>query len=193
MLPRQLAVQLDRLQGFNAPKAHLEQWRTPGSIAAEMVFLAGVEGRKILDLGCGTGVLAIAAKLAGALEVTGVELDEDALETARRNSEGMEIEWVHDNALHYSPGRKFDAVIMNPPYGSVVRGIDRKMVEKALQLAPEVYSLLSIYSRQFFTEKYGAEVLRTYEFPLKRQQPFHRKNKSILGVDLLLFRRHFDF
>lgn len=44
-----------------------------------------VEECAVLDLGCGTGMLSIAAALLGAQSVTGVDADDDALATARRN------------------------------------------------------------------------------------------------------------
>lgn len=45
-----------------------------------------VTGRRILDVGTGTGILAIAAALAGAAEVVGVDTDPQAIEVARTNA-----------------------------------------------------------------------------------------------------------
>lgn len=41
----------------------------------------------VIDYGCGSGVLAIAAKRLGAGEVIGIDIDPQAVETARRNAE----------------------------------------------------------------------------------------------------------
>lgn len=43
--------------------------------------------RRVLDVGCGSGILAIGAALLGAEEVTGVEIDPDAVCVARENAE----------------------------------------------------------------------------------------------------------
>jgi ribosomal protein L11 methyltransferase len=43
-------------------------------------------GRRVLDLGTGSGVLAIAAVLLGAQSVVAVEVDADALDSARQNA-----------------------------------------------------------------------------------------------------------
>ena len=44
-------------------------------------------GDRVLDLGSGSGILAIAAAKLGAARVTGMELDADAIEVATRNAE----------------------------------------------------------------------------------------------------------
>ena len=46
-----------------------------------------VRGKRVLDFGCGSGVAAIAAKLAGAAEVIACDLDEDAIKASRANAQ----------------------------------------------------------------------------------------------------------
>ena len=46
---------------------------------------AGVRGKRVLDLGTGSGVLAIAAAKLGAASVLGVDDDPDAVDAARKN------------------------------------------------------------------------------------------------------------
>jgi len=79
---------LSGLSGFENPDPELEQYVTPPELAAELVHAAALNGDlgEVHDLGCGTGMLAIATALAGARPVVGYDVDEDALEAARRNS-----------------------------------------------------------------------------------------------------------
>jgi SAM-dependent methyltransferase len=50
------------------------------------------EGRSCLDLGCGTGMLLVAASLVGTDYVMGVDCDEEALQVAQENLEHIELE-----------------------------------------------------------------------------------------------------
>ena len=45
------------------------------------------KGDSVLDVGCGSGILGIAALLMGASEATGVDIDETAVRTAAENAE----------------------------------------------------------------------------------------------------------
>ncbi|MDA0236954.1 MAG: 50S ribosomal protein L11 methyltransferase [Proteobacteria bacterium] len=45
-----------------------------------------VPGQEVIDYGCGSGVLGIAAKMFGAGSVVGIDIDEDALEATRYNA-----------------------------------------------------------------------------------------------------------
>lgn len=51
-----------------------------------------IEGRTVLDLGCGTGMLGIAASILGAGAVVGVDVDAQALTTAAENAAEMEVD-----------------------------------------------------------------------------------------------------
>src|SRR5262245_21761629 len=83
-------------------------------VAGQLVRFAGIKpGEHVLDVGCGTGVVAVTAARAGA-RVKGLDLSPVLLEEARLNAKiaGVEIEFVEGDAekLPY-PDASFDVVV----------------------------------------------------------------------------------
>lgn len=80
-------------------------------------------GRSMLDICCYTGGFGVQAmKLGKAKEVTGVDLDEHAIKSARRNAQinKLDMRFVQADVFHYlrdmaSTGRTFDVVVCDPP------------------------------------------------------------------------------
>jgi len=85
-------------------------------------FGALAQGRSVLDLCCYTGGFSISAALAGAEDVTAVDLDETAVAMAKRNANlnSVRIKQTHADAFTWmrtmiENGRKWDLVITDPP------------------------------------------------------------------------------
>lgn len=55
------------------------------SLCLELIEAYLKQGQRVLDIGCGSGILSIAAALLGSGPVLGVEIDPDAVRTAREN------------------------------------------------------------------------------------------------------------
>lgn len=85
------------------------------SLMVEMLATMDLEGKTVLDMGCGTGVLAILAKKMGASEVTAIDNDEwaynNAVENMARNKVKKVVVKQGDSAL--LTGQKFDIIIAN--------------------------------------------------------------------------------
>jgi putative methylase len=102
-----------------------------------------IVGKTVVDLGCGTGRLALGASYLGAKEVVGVDIDKCSIETAVENSRvsGLadSVQWVIGDIKVI--GGKFDTVLQNPPFGVQTREADRAFLVKALELGSSIYSL----------------------------------------------------
>lgn len=80
-------------------------------------------GDKVLDLGCGSGILSIAAVLLGADKVTAVDISQNSVETAKENASKNNIpaesyraycgDIIGDNALVEKIGGGFDIIAAN--------------------------------------------------------------------------------
>ncbi|MCU0632889.1 MAG: 50S ribosomal protein L11 methyltransferase, partial [Methanolinea sp.] len=131
---KRLEMLLSRVRGFPAPSALHEQYLTPPDLAARLLFHAhmrgDIEGRRVCDLGSGTGILAIGAALLGAAEVVGVEFDCEALAVAVENAGilGTSPRFIQgdlrDPDLPSDLG-PCDTVVMNPPFGAQNLHADR--------------------------------------------------------------------
>ncbi|MDK2124015.1 50S ribosomal protein L11 methyltransferase [Parachitinimonas caeni] len=69
-------------------------------------------GETVLDYGCGSGILAIAAKLLGATKVDGVDIDPQAMIASRQNAEQNQVSmdfFLPDAA----PDAQYDIVVAN--------------------------------------------------------------------------------
>lgn len=83
-----------------------------------------VQGRSVLDCHSYTGGFALHAAKGGASEVVGVDLDEDAIATAKKNANlnqlQAKVRFVHSDVFPYLRdsqrlGKKFDAIPLDPP------------------------------------------------------------------------------
>ncbi|MEM0449031.1 MAG: methyltransferase [Methanomassiliicoccales archaeon] len=82
-----------------------------------------VRGKKVLEMGCGTGIIALNCAAAGA-EVTAVDINPKAVQCTKSNAElnGLELEVVISDLFLDVEGR-FDLIIFNPPYvPDMIRG-----------------------------------------------------------------------
>ncbi len=195
---RDLERALSEIEVHPLPKAYLEQYTTPSEVAAETLYLAtyvysDIIDKTVVDLGCGTGRLAIGAALLGAKEVFGVDVDGVAVRMAQKNAKRMSVKekthWIVAG-IEVVTGA-FDTILQNPPFGVQRRRADRSFIKKALELGRIVYSFHKSgeSNREFikrFIEGHGGRI--TNIFPMKMEIPrmfeFHTKRKRSIQVDL---------
>ena len=197
---RSLATKLGVVAGFERPDAALEQYPTPPELAAHVVHLADlhgdVEGRTVLDLGAGTGMLALAAALRGPAAAVGVDIDPDPLSTARKNERRVgtasPVAWVRGDITR--AGLCPDGpttVITNPPFGAQAGNehADRRFLETTARVADVSYSIHNAESADFveaFAADEGGSVTHAYaaELDVPRSFDFHEQDRRTIDVEV---------
>lgn len=199
-----LAIALSRLEVFSEPKVRAEQYVSDSETAAfvlwQAALLGDIRGKVIADLGCGTGLLGIGALLLGAKSVLFVDFDEKAIEKAKKNllkvksegySVGKNVFICKDvGQLMKKEAIGIDAVIQNPPFGTKVMHSDILFLEKAIEMAPIVYSFHKSETKAFlerFLAKKNAEITHIWDFkfPIKASFHFHRRQIHRVNVSCI--------
>jgi len=217
-----LEMLLSQVEPHPSPKPSLEQYTIPVDVAATMLHIAAytyndIIGKTVLDLGCGTGRLALGATFLGAKQVVGVDIDKTAIKAACGNSIKTRLKdrigWIAAD-IDVVHGR-FYTVLQNPPFGVQKRKADRKFLEKALEVGNSVYSLhkSSLKDKQFirrlkasgtkimpvspspfiekFIEEHGGKVKAVYTMlmTIPHMFHFHKKRKHKFIVNLYVIER----
>jgi len=168
---------------------------TPANIAADIIFIAfqfgDIEDKKVVDLGCGTGIFSFGAKIANAKEVIGIDIDEESIEIAKKYAEdnNESIEFIAQAVRDVD--MKCDTVITNPPFGAQKsnRWADRGFIEKGFEISEVIYSLHLTKTIPFIEKLVLAldgeiSFKKNYEFPIKHTYFFHKKKLERLDVTL---------
>ncbi|MGE0014891.1 MAG: METTL5 family protein [Candidatus Methanomethylophilaceae archaeon] len=197
MKKKDLEIALEKLAPVPEPDASLEQYPTPAAVVADVVFGAycrgDVEGMKVLDLGCGNGVFAIAAALMGAGASMGFDISEKAVRISEENalSSGVAASFSVSDVKDVDEGA--DTIFMNPPFGCQNRGADRPFLDKAMELSECIYSVHKAETADFVTgycRKRGrdASLCKVYKYDIPHSFEFHRETKRSIEIAVVNIR-----
>ncbi len=191
----QLKKKLSRVKSFSTPNIELEQYMTPPELAADLIHTAYMQGdiggKEVVDLGAGTGMLAIGAALASG-NVVVVEKDSEALETARENAEKLGVIDSVDFRCQdvSSVEESFDTVVMNPPF-SVHSDIGFSFLEKAFEVSEATYFLSRTSSRERIKDfvgnsRHSLAGIEPRQVDLPATYGFHTEAAKKIGIDLFV-------
>lgn len=81
----------------------------------QLILATPMEGKSVIDMGTGTGILAILCKMRGAATVTGIEIDQPAYVNAieHSNLNGVDLALIHGDASALKSVEKADLFLAN--------------------------------------------------------------------------------
>jgi putative methylase len=199
---KHLEMKLQSIPPHPNPNVNLEQYTTPSVIASDLIWNAygfgDIECKNIVDLGCGTGIFAIASLLMGANSSVGVDIDRDSIEAAHDFCKKLKLDnasFICSDVCDFECDDEIDTIFQNPPFGSQKRakkGQDLKFVKKACELSPNtLYSFHMASTEEFLINYYNDNNLEIthlfkYKFPIPKIYDFHSKEKT--DVDVIVIR-----
>jgi putative methylase len=190
-----LTITLQSVSPHPNPKVALEQYTIPADLAAEILFTGcyvhdDIQGKRVLDLGTGTGRLALGASILGAEYVVGVELDGPSLRLARIAEKSLhtDVDFVLGDVETIRGS--VDTVLMNPPFGTKKVHADLQFLQCALKLGKVVYSIHKSSTREFLKqwlrqEGFQCDRVIATEMEIPHLFSFHRKPRSSVEVDVI--------
>ncbi len=148
-------------------------------------------------------MLSIACVLMGAAHVLSVDVDKDALEVLESNKRAVfedeedlhsKLEVICENVVDLKLDRQFDVVVMNPPFGTRVKGADMAFLKSAASLGNVVYSMHKTSTRKH-VDKAGKSLnlegkpIAQLRYNLDNTYEHHKKKSVDIEVDLWRFQR----
>lgn len=197
-----LATQLGVVAGFEKPDAALEQYPTPPELAAHVIHVADlhgdIEGRTVVDLGAGTGMLGLGAAFRSPARVVGIEIDAGPITIARENERRVgtraPIHWIRGDASRI-PVRTTEptTVVMNPPFGAQDgnRHADRGFLRTAAGLADVSYSIHNTGSQDFleaFTADNDGTITHAFQAEFELDKQFDHQSADRTEIDTEVYR-----
>ena len=114
-------------------------------------FLGGLDlsGKHVAEVGCGSGILSLAAARAGAASVTAIDINPNAARAAfgnaRDNGLGDRVRGVCSNLMSgLAPGPLFDVIITSPPS---FPGEPRDLADRAWHAGPEYRDIKALFNQ----------------------------------------------
>jgi release factor glutamine methyltransferase len=137
--PRSLASVVTRVEGFELtvfPTVFHPRYFGSSSILARFVSSLDLGEKKFLDIGCGSGLLAMCAARRGA-DVTAVDINPEAVRCSLANAAryGLDIDARVSDLFSSLDGARFDVIAWNPPF---LPGIPSTAAEAAFYGGPRL-------------------------------------------------------
>lgn len=206
MTRKQLAILLSKLKPFSNPKIRLEQYPSDSEEISNILWQAymfgHIEGKTLLDPGCGTGIIGIGALLLDAKKVIFLDVDPDALkileeniilaqELSRETFSKSSYEIINSDYIScdLSP-HMIDTIIHNPPFGTRNEHSEINFLKKSFSISHTVYSLHKASTKDYLQKAIGKEGFRIfyeYEFSYPLKNTYSQHTKKIQRIESICF------
>jgi release factor glutamine methyltransferase len=154
----------------------------------EFLETLSLKEKKVLELGCGCGIISILAAKKGGI-VTATDINSTALKALEKNAlnNNVSIEIIHSNLFENIQDKTFDFIVINPPY---YPKNPNTIAEKAW-FCGENFDYFEIFFSQlpgFMTSKNDVFIILSEDCELEKIKAIALKNK--IAFELLLEKKN---
>mgnify|MGYP005795142751 FL=1 len=141
------------------------------SLMLEWILSHDFDHERVLDMGCGTAILAILARMRGAAEVTAVDIDEWAYHNALENIRLNQVDGID---VRLGDKQQLDGEV---PYDTVLATINRNIhIDNMEAYASVMHPGSTIYMSGFYTQDLPVLEACAEKFGLKYQSHKEKNN-----------------
>ena len=152
LILKRRTIRVTRAAGFRLivrPTVFHPRWFITSEFFASFIGRLDLSGKRVADVGTGSGILALAAARAGAAQVTAVDVNPraalTAAENARANGHGDRFVAVCSNLLSaLTPVGLFDVIISSPPS---FPGEPRDIADRAWHAGPNYRDVIPLFDQ----------------------------------------------
>ena len=144
-------TRVTRAAGFRLtvrPTVFHPRWFISSECFAEFIDGLDLRGKRVVDVGTGSGILALAAARAGAQDVIAVDINPNAALTAADNARAhgfTAVSAVCTNLLSaFAPGPLFDVVLSSPPKHA---GEPRDLADRGWHAGPKYRDIAALFEQ----------------------------------------------
>ena len=174
--------ELTKLNKTGKNNLKLEQYSTDIDTAYNLInfidYNLNITGKTVADLGCGNGILGIAAALFGAGKVDMYDIDENAIYVAKNNIEKLHIK--NARLIHmdiFDINEEYDIIVSNPPFGFQSNFNLNAFIKKINSLSKNIFFIYKDNQEIRITaEDNGFSVYKIGDIKIEKTLPFHKKS-----------------
>ncbi|MEM5820792.1 MAG: methyltransferase [Candidatus Aenigmatarchaeota archaeon] len=193
---------ISELNSYENPKVELEQYETPSYLISEIVnelnLMNLIKDKIVLEPACGTAKFSIAISFFNPKFVIAFDIDKEAIKVAKDNyeevKENYEISKIYfliADVRKIKFKKRFDLIVMNPPFGIQGKIKDLEFLDFATQTSNFICSINPDgKNKEFFVKflsKRNFKVLKFVEkrFELPKTFWFHKKKKKFIDTVII--------
>ena len=164
---------------FQFKQFRIEQDKAGMKVTTDACLFAALievaEAQRILDIGTGTGLLALMLAQRSPAQIDAVEINEEVAKQAASNfgaSPWAKRIQIHQADLaHYRPAAPYDLIVSNPPFFSGHTGYEDLPRDQAMSASYLPFQALAVFIRDWLSPKGASWVLLPdHEAGLFRQE-----------------------